>query len=246
MAEQQWLLLPGLCRESRHWGKFPKLMTKNLTGCTINCIDLPGNGRFYKQTCPTSVTELINELHTKYRSDQPIYLMGLSMGGMIAYHWMQLYPDDLRGIVMINSSLAPLNPWYQRIRPSALPGLLRAVHKDGYERERTIFDLTCNNPQYREETLAFWQIYQLEKPVSYSNFRHQLQLSRNCRADAYPPKKPVLLLSSAGDKLVDPCCSEQLAIQWKMPHFQNPEAGHDLPHDQPEWLLRQINSWLND
>ncbi|UTW02056.1 alpha/beta hydrolase [Amphritea atlantica] len=246
MAEQHWILLRGLCRESRHWGKFPQQMQKLLPDTRISCIDLPGNGRRYQHPTPSSVSELINDLHRRHRPEQPVYLLGLSLGGMIAYHWMQEYPDDLRGIVMVNSSLSPWNPPHHRLQPGALPKLMRAMLTKGYPRENTIFELTCESQRYRDETLSFWQMYQLEYPVSFNNFRRQLQLAVTCGGHPYPPKKPVLLLSGAKDKLVNPHCSEQLAAAWHMTHIQHPEAGHDLPHDQPEWLIQQISQWLKD
>ncbi|MDO6561771.1 alpha/beta hydrolase [Amphritea sp. 1_MG-2023] len=244
MAKQQWLLLRGLCRESRHWGAFPEQMQKHLPNTQVSCIDLPGNGKRYRHPCPTSINELINDLHRRHRPEQPVYLLGLSLGGMIAYHWMQEYPDDLRGVVLLNSSLSLDSSLPLRLQPGAWPKLIRAMLSTGYSREKALFDLTCESPHAQQEILSFWQMYQLEYPLSFSNVRRQLQLAMQCGTQPYPPKKPVLLLSSENDKLVNPRCSEQLASAWRMPHRQHPKAGHDLPHDQPDWLIRQLQEWL--
>jgi pimeloyl-ACP methyl ester carboxylesterase len=246
MAEQHWILLRGLCRESRHWGQFATTMQQRLPDTRVSCIDLPGNGTRYKHLTPTSVSELIDDLHRRHRPEQPVYLLGLSTGGIIAYHWMQEYPDDLQGIVMVNSSLSPWNKPHMRLQPGAMPKLFRAMLSSGYKREEAIYDLTCTEQSHREETLSFWQMYQLEYPVSFSNFRYQLQLAMKCGGQPYPPKKPLLLASSAKDQLVNPRCSQQLAEAWNMPHIQHADAGHDLPHDQPEWLIQQISQWLKD
>ena len=56
---------------------------------------------------------------------------------------------------------------------------------------------------------------------------------------------PTLVLSSAGDRLVNPLCSTRLAAAWQTAHAQHPWAGHDLPHDDGEWVCRQLGSWIS-
>lgn len=241
-----WLLLRGLCRESRHWGDFPQQLA-GLPGIEkVTCIDLPGNGQLCRQRTPVRIEELVHQLHCQYRPRQPIYILGLSLGGMIAYHWMQTWPEDIRGIVMINSSLPPVNTIYKRLRFSAIPALLKALLSSGYKRESIIYNLSCESQQAREQHLSLWQLYQLEYPIRFNNVIRQLLLASHCRALDAPPKRPVLLISGARDKLVNPQCSAQLAQRWHMPHLRHTEAGHDLPHDQAKWLIHQIEQWLSE
>ena len=42
------------------------------------------------------------------------------------------------------------------------------------------------------------------------------------------------------DRLVSPRCSQRLAAAWKVPLALHPSAGHDLPLDDPDWLLAQL------
>ena len=49
------------------------------------------------------------------------YVMGLSLGGMIAVAWAQRYPHDLQGAVLINTSLPGINRFYNR--PAVAPSL---------------------------------------------------------------------------------------------------------------------------
>jgi hypothetical protein len=56
----------------------------------------------------------------------------------------------------------------------------------------------------------------------------------------------VLVLSSQGDRLVNPRCSARLASAWQAPHQQHPWAGHDLPHDDPDWLCQRLALWLGE
>jgi pimeloyl-ACP methyl ester carboxylesterase len=69
----------------------------------------------------------------------------MSLGAMVAVAWADRHPDELAGGVLINTSLRPFSPWYQRLRPAnylALLGLLLAG--DAGRRERTILRLTSN------------------------------------------------------------------------------------------------------
>ena len=54
---------------------------------------------------------------------------------------------------------------------------------------------------------------------------------------------PILLLASLGDRLVSPRCSERIARAWNAPLRMRPDAGHDLPLDDPDWVLGQLLDW---
>jgi hypothetical protein len=54
------------------------------------------------------------------------------------------------------------------------------------------------------------------------------------------------VLSSRGDQLVHPRCSARLAYAWNAEHHEHPWAGHDLPHDDPEWIFQRLAVWLNE
>ena len=60
------------------------------------------------------------------------------------------------------------------------------------------------------------------------------------------PPVPVLVLGSAKDRLVDPNCSIQLARQANLPLKMHPDAGHDLPLDDPQWVVKSIKEWLKE
>jgi pimeloyl-ACP methyl ester carboxylesterase len=55
---------------------------------------------------------------------------------------------------------------------------------------------------------------------------------------------PLLVLSSSGDQLVDPRCSQQLAQAWQAEHRIHPNAGHDLPLDDGEWVAQRVAAWV--
>ncbi|MGZ5183361.1 MAG: alpha/beta fold hydrolase, partial [Ramlibacter sp.] len=75
------------------------------------------------------------------------------------------------------------------------------------------------------------------------NALRQLWAAARYRAPDRPPAVPLLLLASAGDRLVHPSCSARLADRWEVPLRLHPWAGHDLPLDDPAWVLDHVLSW---
>jgi pimeloyl-ACP methyl ester carboxylesterase len=76
--------------------------------------------------------------------------------------------------------------------------------------------------------------------VSRANALRQLAAAARYAARGVP-RCPVLVLSSRGDQLVNPVCSTRLARAWGAPHVEHPWAGHDLPHDDPQWLVDALH-----
>ena len=50
----------------------------------------------------------------------------------------------------------------------------------------------------------------------------------------------MLLLNGAGDRLVDPRCSDRIAAAFGLPLHRHPRAGHDLPLDAPDWVAAEV------
>ena len=53
-----------------------------------------------------------------------------------------MYPQELRGCVLINSSLGRFDPFYRRLRPVAYPSLLTRSLAKRMQQERAILRLT--------------------------------------------------------------------------------------------------------
>ena len=51
--------------------------------------------------------------------------------------------------------------------------------------------------------------------------------------------------SNDADRLVNPHCSVRLATAWGVPHARHPWAGHDLPHDDPQWLCETAGASMH-
>lgn len=243
-----WVLLRGLSREAQHWGDFPQRLQAH-TGRAVHCIDLPGNGLAWRLTSPASVRGMA--LHVRHQLDdlgvtEPVHVVGLSMGAMVAVDWASNWPAEVGSVVLINSSLRGFSAWHQRLRLSAVARLLALLLRpaDDVRWESAIFDLTSRCPSARKATLAAWLVIRQAHPVTRLNALRQLLAAARYRAPAQAPAVPLLVVSGAGDQLVSPACSAAMARHWQAPLRIHPQAGHDLPLDAPDWLLAVLGEWV--
>ncbi|HEV2610395.1 MAG TPA: alpha/beta hydrolase [Noviherbaspirillum sp.] len=245
-----WVFLRGLMRESRHWGDFPAVFRRHVDAADVHVPDLPGNGRLHMQDSPMRVSGMV-ECYRRALAAQsappPYHLLALSLGAMTAVEWAHRYPQEVRSCVLINTSMRPFSPFYRRLHWRVYPEVLRLAmaHADAQARERLVLELTSRGAAAVDATLAAWTAYQNEYPVSRSNALRQLLAAARYHAPAQRPPMPMLVLTSAADRLVDPACSRRLADAWKTALFVHPDAGHDLPLDDGPWVARRIATWLD-
>lgn len=246
----QWILLRGLMREQRHWGTFPAQLAQALPDAAIITPDLPGNGQRHAMRSATSVAQMVEFCRADLRErgvPAPYSLLALSLGGMVAVAWASRYPQEIARCVLINTSMRPYSSFHQRLRWQNYPAILKLMARGGVERqEQLILRLTSRrgDAAQRAALLAQWLDYQREYPVTRANALRQLWSAARFRAPSHKPVVPTLVLSSAGDQLVDPCCSRNLARAWQAPHAEHPDAGHDLPLDDGAWVAGQVAGWL--
>jgi pimeloyl-ACP methyl ester carboxylesterase len=243
-----WILLRGLSRESRHWGEFPAHLRAEVGDAVILAPDLPGNGRLYALDSPTRVEQMAEWCHGELPARgarPPYFLLAMSLGAMVAVAWAHRHAEEISGGVLINTSLRPISPFHQRLRPPNYPVLLHRALVGGSpaEWESTILSLTSNRAAEHAATLATWVAMRSEFPVARRNALRQLWAASRFRAESRPAV-PLLVLASAADRLVDPRCSRELARRWQTDFAEHPDAGHDIPLDDGPWVAQQVGEWL--
>jgi pimeloyl-ACP methyl ester carboxylesterase len=243
-----WIFLRGLTRESRHWGRFVAQFQKTFPDDTVVTLDLAGNGRLNHQTSPRRVEGLVADCRAQLAQCQikpPYHVLAMSLGAMVSVAWAQSHPHEIAAQVLINTSLRPFNPFYQRLRPANYGRLLRLAWPgtSAEVSERSILQITSNAQD--ESVLPLWLALRRANPVSARNTLNQLVAAVRFCALADQVAVPTLLLASEFDKLVNVSCSRSLAAVWQCPLQVHASAGHDLPMDDGPWVLARVAQWLS-
>jgi pimeloyl-ACP methyl ester carboxylesterase len=237
------VLLRGLVRESEHWGAFVDDLRAAHPSLQPHVVDLPGNGRRHREPSPLTVAEMVDAARADLAlpsGSRPL-LVAVSLGGMVAMEWARRFPDELAGVVLANSSLARLNPPWERIRLRVWPDVLRALGlRDVAARERHILSIVSNRVEVHGREGERWAEIARLRPVSRRNAVRQLVAAARFRGPDGPLRVPALVLVGDGDRLVSPACSRALAAHLGVELRAHPSAGHDLSLDAGPWMATQV------
>ncbi len=244
-----WVLLRGLTREAGHWGPFPVQLAQAWPEARVVALDLPGAGERRDERSPWRVETIAAACRAELQRQgiaPPLRLLGLSLGGMVAAAWATHWPGEVERCVLVNTSLRPHGAWHRRLRPAALPALLRVLGaRDAQRAEHAVLDLTSATPRHHAGVLDDWVAIRRRRPVSAANTLRQFVAAARCRDAGATPGLPVLVACSEGDRLVDARCSRALAERWGASLVVHPGAGHDLPLDDGAWLAACIAEWVD-
>jgi pimeloyl-ACP methyl ester carboxylesterase len=246
---QNWILLRGLARESAHWEDFVPLLQTAFPNAQITLLDLPGTGCFHQQISPSNIKAITDQVRglalTHGLLHQPVTLLALSLGAMVAWEWLRRYPEDGCCAILMNTSFANLSPFYQRLRWQSYTDFIPLmVARDLYSRELKILQLVSNRRDQDQEIALAWKTIQNLRPISLSNRCRQIIAAASYRPGDLKPAQPVLLLNGQGDRLVSPACSVAIHLKWQLELRSHPWAGHDLTLDAGAWVMLQLKDWL--
>jgi pimeloyl-ACP methyl ester carboxylesterase len=248
-----WILIRGLGRHADHWGNFPAILEKELN-CQTFSLNLPGMGNEYDKS-PTSIkeiTDLVRNRWLKSRDPQKEYsIMAISLGGMVAMDWSARYPQDFKSLITINSSSRTGTTLFERLQPEAMKTISKLIFKTSpRDREEAILRLTVNTALMDDKLINKWG--EIGKAMNLNRICFMKQL---IAASTFSlPKKidiPFTVLASEKDRLANVKCSRVLAKHFGASLEIHPTAGHDIPTDDPNWVLSYVkeasdsNSKLN-
>ncbi len=243
-----WILLRGLTREKRHWGDFPDQLQQGMPGAQVIPLELPGSGDLNALSSPTRIAEMASgcrEALARIGAPPPYYLLAMSMGAMVATAWAQEHPDEIQACVLINTSFGSFSPLHHRLRPRAWGTVLRILLTPSPEvREQLIFGLTTRLVIAKSQVVEAWAAIGRSRPVTPLNALRQILAAARFRAPA-SASVPVLILTGAGDQLVDPYCSQEIARRWHCAIAMHTRAGHDLPLDDSAWVVAKVKEWVD-
>jgi pimeloyl-ACP methyl ester carboxylesterase len=246
-----WVLLRGLVREKGHWGaSFLRRFQEEFAPHAVLAVDLPGAGEFRDEPSPTDIAGMFrfvrSHVMTQAPTDHKIALFAVSLGAMVAMEWMRQAPEDLALGVLVNTSSKALSGPHRRLRWQIWPEFIAIMREvDARRREQLIVNLLINSQEARALAQGLWAQLAVDRPISWRTFFSQIWAAARFEGLVSRPDVPVLLLAGTGDRLVDPSCSVALARQWNWALSQHPWAGHDLPWDDPEWVLEKTKAFVS-
>lgn len=250
LAPKNWLLLRGLAREKRHWGEFPSQLKEQFPNSNFFPLELPGVGQKVAENVPATIDEFADHLreewiHLKRNHEGSWGIIAISMGGMIAMNWCSRYKDDMEGLVLMNTSGGNLSAPHHRFSPTAFKMVLKLFFKEDYrEREQAILDLTTKMTSASKSLVEEYAQYSAENPIKRTSFLKQIYAASKFRV----PQKlstSLLILSGKYDALAHHSCSETLSKHFDAQLEVNEEAGHDLPLEDPIWIIEKISSFFS-
>lgn len=238
------VLLRGLARQAAHWGDLPTQLAQSLN-MPVYCPDLPGMGEASVQTPACSIPLQTLQLLPRLLGHIPApwHLVGMSLGGMVALELARQQSAQVASVVLINSSVASLSPFYQRLQWPMYPKVLACLLASAATREALILQMTsAYSASEPHPALAQWQGIARRQPVSTVNALRQLWAASRYQLQGVP-ECAGLVITSAADQLVSPRCSEALSHALGWPLRRHPSAGHDIALDDPRWLYQQLQDF---
>ena len=226
---RQWILLRGLTREAAHWGAFAEHFAQAVPGDDVLALDLPGNGEFHQLASPWSVHGMVNACRAELAR-------------------RAVAPHEVAGCVLINTSLRPFSPFWHRLQLHNIAPLLRLAWRwrSAETAEQVVWQITSRSaPSAAAGAVVQWAAVRRQRPVSARNAVRQLVAAARYCAPTAAPVDRVLLLGSQEDRLVSSQCSQAIAQAWGLPLQLHPWAGHDLPLDDPQWVIDAVLQWLS-
>lgn len=247
--QNNWILIRGLVRGVGHWADFPERIQEAFPNDNFEFLEIPGNGSLYRENSPLTMSAMVESFRHQsqfIQSGKKVRIFALSLGAMLATAWADRYPDEIQQLILVNSSSAQHSKFYERLRPENY--LKMAMILAGFKRRYTIEDIereilmmTANSSERRDYALPIWTAESTVHPIKAQNFARQLWAAGNYTFPANPPA-PTVILACANDHFVNVSCSHALAESWKCPMYIHPWAGHDLPLDDPDWVLTKLKA----
>ena len=243
------VFLPGLSYKGELWDGV--IQNLDSEGNITFKLDLPDYGSDYKgvrldfNTLPAYIRDQLRELEVP----PPFYLIGHSLGGLIALKYANIFPNDIEGLVLVSTPLRKPEsevPLSYKIATSVaakfpIDNTLRKVF--GWD-SRLIESLKSRiegrgfvNPEFLSYANASSIAYCLQELYIY-DFRSDIK-SINER------EKPTLIVYGSKDKPLLAIGGTDLYPEFNEANILNVDDNHSIPVNKPSDLAEIIVKFIN-
>ena len=244
--QRDLLLLRGLIRESGHWFDWIERLQRRNEWSHIHVIDFPGVGTEWMRSCPVHLDQILEDVRTRLpHFETSPDVLALSMGGMLALRWGELYGwDQFHTLALVNTSARDVAPFWERLNARQFPKIAKLFLSNNLKaREEVILELTAQNlsGERRENYLAHAIAIGEKRPLSKKTAFRQLLAAARFKAPA-EVSIPLFMAVSLEDRLVSPKCSLALSERYRVSPVLFPENGHDVVLESPDSFE---NAWMH-
>lgn len=242
------LVVHGL---SEHSGRYEALAAAvGAAGYAVGAVDLYGHGespgrrghiRSFEADHLAAVDELIRRVERE-TPDMPLWLVGHSLGGLIAARWAQsrVFASRLRGLVLISPFIEPRMriPGWKRAAAGLLSRIAPATTLPTGIRDEDLFRDPAEREAYAADPLV-------QRRISAGHWAALTRERARLQAGAADLTTPTLLQLPGDDRVVDTAASRAFGQQ--LPNariIEYPGAYHALHHDPatPQ-VLHDLLAW---
>jgi len=228
-------LLPGWALSATNLQPLQQALQSELPALNVHSHELPA----------MQMSNLETDLEQLAALLEPGWLVGWSLGGVLAVQLLRRYPERFCGVVTIasNACFSARTDW-----PEAMSAdTFKAFISDAREKPEKIIKrfalLVCQgstNPRELTKKLQWSDadpLQRLNHLALLGVLDNRIHLSR--------ATQPILHCLAGQDALVPATVASDLqALNAQARLRLHPDASHALPLEQPEWLAQQIAEWI--
>jgi pimeloyl-ACP methyl ester carboxylesterase len=252
------ILLHGFPQD---WYEYHRVMPRLARSFTVVAVDLRGIGGSAAEEGGYDSPNLAEDIHQLGRDlqlERP-YVVGHDIGGIVAYAYARLHPNDIRGVMTLDVPLPGIEPWDAVIadpklwhvnfhQTPDLPEKLVAGRQALYFRH--FFDLgTVNRGAISEEDTAHYVDAYAAPEQLHAGFELYRALPMDAKFNAEQRSAiDVPLVMAGGEKSFGPLLP-RLAETLRNYGWSNvtaeiiANAGHYLPDEQPDAVTALIERY---
>ena len=244
------VLLRGLGRWSEHWLGFEGLLVSR--GLRVITIDGRGFGKSEqaKISSKMRMIDLADDVAQILTKESPggAYLVGLSLGGMVAISLAAMNPQLVRSLMIVNSSVSASG--LKRLTGTALVSLIKVICRTKYSYQALMEAVLSvhTTAAKKNEMAQAWSGIDGRHKIPLAQLWRQIIIASkfNGSMEMTSLRCPVTIVRCAADRFVDPSNSDFIHRQIKGSRLiSHPTAGHELAVDDPEWFANVIIDFVS-
>lgn len=217
------ILEAGSGGDHRNWSSVQPLLSRLGRVVSYDRLDYRGSGRSNRPRTAVVVAEQLREGLRRARVKPPFVLVGHSYGGDLMRVFASQYPNEVRGMVLVDP---PMENFYTRATVETPQAYLAAIE-----------DALAHDDKNASETLK-------REYLAYETSMLQTRLAR-------PPPGSRIVLISAGKQLENSAALRRIWLEEQSEWAKKVGArhivvntGHNIPRERPQAVVDAVRSLL--